>query len=159
MSATYLIWSNEHRAWWRQGRWGYTPDIADAGHYDRAEAMAICRQAQDGRGFDKNPNEIAIPVADAIEQFAAWGVGGPAKPPAVAQRRISFVPGDQAPAEVNLIVALQMKCCLPGAKLISTGQRDQGGKWVLPIDHDVEILGWMVAPAFPEILAPQGGQQ
>lgn len=38
----YLIWSNEHGAWWRPGSFGYTSDIAEAGRYGKDEATRIC---------------------------------------------------------------------------------------------------------------------
>ena len=37
----YLIWSHEHRAWWRAERLGYTPHIGEAGAYTFAEAAEI----------------------------------------------------------------------------------------------------------------------
>lgn len=43
--ARYLVWSNEHRGWWRHGGWGYTPDLSRAGRFSRANALAICRGA------------------------------------------------------------------------------------------------------------------
>jgi hypothetical protein len=41
MSA-YLVWSNEHRAWWRQNGSGYTQDVWTAGRYDEAQAIEAC---------------------------------------------------------------------------------------------------------------------
>jgi len=41
----YLIWSNEHRGWWRTGGCGYAPGLRDAGHYTRDQALRICRDA------------------------------------------------------------------------------------------------------------------
>lgn len=41
----FLIWSIEHNAWWRAGRWGYSQHLADAGFYTKAEAVEICRGA------------------------------------------------------------------------------------------------------------------
>lgn len=38
----WLIWSNEHRAWWRAHSCGYTRRIEDAGLYSYAEAKSIC---------------------------------------------------------------------------------------------------------------------
>ncbi|HEX3523923.1 MAG TPA: hypothetical protein VHT52_17785 [Stellaceae bacterium] len=42
---TYLVWSNEHGAWWRAGEMGYSRNLADAGRYTREHALAICRNA------------------------------------------------------------------------------------------------------------------
>jgi hypothetical protein len=36
-----VVWSYEHDAWWRPGRWGYTPNLDEAGHYSEAEAKQI----------------------------------------------------------------------------------------------------------------------
>jgi len=41
----FLVWSNEHRGWWRPQRRGYTRDLAEAGRYSRAQAIEICRGA------------------------------------------------------------------------------------------------------------------
>lgn len=68
VSAPYLIWSNEHRAWWAPGRCGYVSSIERAGRYDRDEAISIASCARGGWAKGKNPSEIAIPEADAIEQ-------------------------------------------------------------------------------------------
>ena len=43
--AIWVVWSFEHDAWWGPHRWGYTPDLAEAGHYTQLEAEAIERQA------------------------------------------------------------------------------------------------------------------
>lgn len=64
----YLIWSNEHRAWWAPDGRGYTRRIDGAGRYDRAEAMLIAATRGGGWPNDGNPFEIAIPEADAVEQ-------------------------------------------------------------------------------------------
>jgi hypothetical protein len=44
IGGTYLVWSNEHRAWWRGG-WGYSTALPKAGRYTREEALDICRRA------------------------------------------------------------------------------------------------------------------
>lgn len=41
----YLLWSNKHDAWWRPGAQGYTEDIAEAGEYTEAEAVARVKQS------------------------------------------------------------------------------------------------------------------
>lgn len=46
----FLVWSNQHAAWWRPARRGYTTIIEEAGRYDRGEAEAIVKDATlDGR--------------------------------------------------------------------------------------------------------------
>lgn len=37
----YVIWSFEHRRWWRPDSEGYTPDLREAGRYSKAEAGDI----------------------------------------------------------------------------------------------------------------------
>lgn len=41
----WVIWSEEHGAWWAPGKWGYTESLAAAGRYTQEEALAICRSA------------------------------------------------------------------------------------------------------------------
>lgn len=67
-SNLYLIWSNEHRAWWAPNCCGYTTDVVRAGRYERAEAISIAGTARGGWERGKNPDEIALPEADAMEQ-------------------------------------------------------------------------------------------
>lgn len=67
----YLVWSNEHSAWWGRERCGYTRIIANAGRYNRAEALSIAGTRDGGWHVCKgNPDEIAIPEQDAIDQYA-----------------------------------------------------------------------------------------
>jgi hypothetical protein len=42
---TYLVWSNEHRSWWKPGGYGYSPGLRGAGHFTREHAIRICREA------------------------------------------------------------------------------------------------------------------
>lgn len=68
----YLVWSNEHAAWWGPDCCGYTRIIANAGRYDRAKALSIAGTRDGGWHVRKgNPDEIAIPEQDAIDQYAA----------------------------------------------------------------------------------------
>lgn len=68
----YLVWSNEHQAWWGPEHRGYTRHIDRAGRYDRAEALSIAGTRDGGWHVRKgNPDEIAIPERDAVEQYAA----------------------------------------------------------------------------------------
>jgi hypothetical protein len=41
----FLIWSNEHHAWWGPAESGYTQHIDEAGRYRRDDADRICRHA------------------------------------------------------------------------------------------------------------------
>jgi hypothetical protein len=64
-SAGYLVWSNEHRAWWGPKRCGYTIHLAQAGRYSREEALSIARNARDGWREGAPPPEIAVRADDA----------------------------------------------------------------------------------------------
>jgi len=57
----WLVWSNEHGAWWRPGARGYTRLIADAGRYPRRVADRICNEAN----FGPTVNEVAILAPEA----------------------------------------------------------------------------------------------
>lgn len=50
VNADWLIWSNEHNAWWGPGHCGYPDDIAAAGGYTLAQAIEICTQRSWMRG-------------------------------------------------------------------------------------------------------------
>jgi hypothetical protein len=61
----YLVWSNEHRAWWRPNAQGYTVHHEAAGRYTREEAL------QHSRGRDQYSGqplpEMPIREADLNE--------------------------------------------------------------------------------------------
>lgn len=40
-SEKYVIWSHEHRRWWRPNRQGYTSNLSEAGRYTKEEATEI----------------------------------------------------------------------------------------------------------------------
>lgn len=67
----YVVWSNEHRAWWAPDRCGYTTHIDRAGRYPRREAIDIASSARGGWSRGNNPPEIAIPALDALEMALA----------------------------------------------------------------------------------------
>lgn len=70
--SNYLIWSNEHVAWWRPDHSGYTVSIEYAGRYSREDAMQICKGANYGFMQDTtNPNEIPVLELDAIHTMDA----------------------------------------------------------------------------------------
>lgn len=62
----YLIWSNEHRSWWRPNRAGYTSHVSSAGRYTRTEALSICWGARDGWPAKGVPSEVPVLADDAI---------------------------------------------------------------------------------------------
>lgn len=64
--AMYLIWSNEHQAWWRPNSCGYTIYVDAAGRYGRDEALSIASGARDGWIEGEPPPEIAISEADIL---------------------------------------------------------------------------------------------
>lgn len=47
----YLVWSNEHRAWWRSNARGYTTELAHAGRYTKLDALKHCA------GRDQEPGQ------------------------------------------------------------------------------------------------------
>jgi hypothetical protein len=78
----WLIWSNEHRAWWGPGRHGYTTLTDRAGRYSRQEAAEIVGQANIVPRLP--PNEVAVlaprPIRtghpyDPTEPMPIWAEG------------------------------------------------------------------------------------
>jgi hypothetical protein len=63
----YLVWSNEHKAWWAGGRAGYVPKVSQAGRYSRAVALTICSGAIVGTSerIGMLP-EIPVRASDAV---------------------------------------------------------------------------------------------
>jgi hypothetical protein len=55
----WVIWSEEHGAWWRVGRAGYTRSLVSAGRYSETEAKAI--EAAGNRYLPSGYNEVALP--------------------------------------------------------------------------------------------------
>ena len=62
MPEEYLIWSNEHSAWWRPNRCGYTCVIGQAGRYSKQEARQICTRANAFIDEGADPHEVAVPA-------------------------------------------------------------------------------------------------
>jgi hypothetical protein len=80
----YLIWSNEHRAWWRPDRQGYTKRVADAGRYSEAEALEICANAIPGRQPNAPLPEVPVPlqlVEACFQHFKEKHAGRDPDPP------------------------------------------------------------------------------
>jgi hypothetical protein len=67
----YLIWSNEHNAWWGPDQAGYVRQLSRAGRYSRAEALDICASAIPGTAHHmKQFPEIPVRLAD-VHSFVA----------------------------------------------------------------------------------------
>ena len=60
----FLIWSEEHRAWWRPARHGYTDHMMEAGLYSEREARQIAREANWGGQFNETAMEAPIWLAE-----------------------------------------------------------------------------------------------
>lgn len=67
----YLVWSNEHKAWWGHNRHGYVPDIRGAGIYYRDEALSIVERATVASKWRRPPNEIPVRIEDLPEDAQA----------------------------------------------------------------------------------------
>lgn len=74
----YLIWSNEHRMWWRPNHSGYTQNIEEAGRYVPGDAEQIVNRAScDGQLTVTRTNpmtgeeyaqlpEVAVPAPEDV---------------------------------------------------------------------------------------------
>lgn len=58
-SIKWLIWSNEHHAWWRPNCQGYTQHKKDAGRYSWSDALDIIDTAN--YATEDDPYECLIP--------------------------------------------------------------------------------------------------
>jgi hypothetical protein len=76
----WLIWSNEHGAWWNPIWSGYTFDVAQAGRYSLSEAKKICGGAPGGCWLDNasgqhgkagTPDELIVPSPELIASYSA----------------------------------------------------------------------------------------
>lgn len=74
LSGKYVIWSNEHRAWWRANSCGYSVNIMGAGLYEKDEAEKICRCAAE-RHEEMHPAAEALTRAtkDWATNATIWG--------------------------------------------------------------------------------------
>lgn len=64
----YVIWSNEHRMWWRANNHGYCTDIGQAGIYMHGDALDIVENATMHQDAHKEAlNELAICIDDLPE--------------------------------------------------------------------------------------------
>ena len=77
--APWLVWSNEHNAWWGADERGYFTDVRAAGRYTREQALEIeanARRPGSGGMFshdghvDPVPPEIAVPSPEYHDALA-----------------------------------------------------------------------------------------
>jgi hypothetical protein len=61
----WLVWSNEHGAWWGPNESGYYTDIRSAGRYTKEKAMECADSRSHTKG--KLPPEVIISERDAME--------------------------------------------------------------------------------------------
>ncbi len=58
----WLVYSNEHQAWWRANACGYTTDILQAGRYTKEEADGHAETRSRVKG--QRPPEVARHISD-----------------------------------------------------------------------------------------------
>lgn len=58
----FMIWSNEHRAWWGPNNIGYTTNLSKAGVYSAEAAMRICEHAT--HDWHCEPVEVPVRIDD-----------------------------------------------------------------------------------------------
>jgi hypothetical protein len=69
--AQYLVWSNQHGAWWRPNRRGYTSAIEEAGRYTLDEAQRIVANATlDGRLVRERTDPITGTAYTCLDEVA-----------------------------------------------------------------------------------------
>lgn len=74
LNGPWLIWSNEHTAWWNPNGNGYTLRVDEAGRYSFADALKICTGACHGCEWMNNvgfrePDEVMVPSAELIQSL------------------------------------------------------------------------------------------
>lgn len=64
----WLIWSNEHKGWWKANNHGYTTDRLKARRFTCEEAVQTCHSSNHHRWFRLNePFETMVPLASLPE--------------------------------------------------------------------------------------------
>lgn len=59
----WLVWSNEHAAWWKVGDRGYTHSMVEAARYTREDALARCHKMGPWK-HPGIPDEVAVVAPD-----------------------------------------------------------------------------------------------
>ena len=70
----WLIWSNEHGAWWRPASCGYIRVIEEAGRYPRSEAQEICDGANRYLPKGTKPNEVMVLSPEGVRDLLLGAV-------------------------------------------------------------------------------------
>ncbi len=68
---SWIVWSNEHEAWWGSNRSGYYENVADAGRYTYAEAVEICKSRSECV-HPSLPPELIQPSPELRTFLANW---------------------------------------------------------------------------------------
>ena len=76
----YLIWSNEHSAWWGPGGNGYVHRVEYAGRSSQERAMIICTDAMLGRRGHAPLQELPVRLEDVGEIRLSTLCGSCARP-------------------------------------------------------------------------------
>lgn len=61
----WLVWSREHRAWWRPNAAGYCTSVLDAGRYTLEEATDHCNTRS--RDPQKDDPEVMVHMDEALK--------------------------------------------------------------------------------------------
>jgi len=72
----WLVWSNEHNAYWKPARRGYTKDKDAAGRYSTAAATEICDNANQFIPENRIPNEIMVPSPELVSFLTLLWMAG-----------------------------------------------------------------------------------
>jgi hypothetical protein len=71
----YVIWSEEHGAWWLPHKMGYTRSLREAGCYTKAEADEIVANANQYVRPHDVFNEVALPDPLDQELYRTFKIG------------------------------------------------------------------------------------
>lgn len=63
LTNVWLVWSNEHKGWWRRDGNGYSQHVIDAKRFSYQEACAVVHQSNQHRWFClAEPHETMVPI-------------------------------------------------------------------------------------------------